>query len=323
MEQVVAGRAASWAGAGAARAVLSAGLIVLALVAAWEAYKGLGAALGGTWPGTDVRLPVRPDDRTMPHTWEIVATLFEPARRGGEEVLLVILARAAFYTWRIAVVGFLVGSVVGLLLAVLLVRSRVAMRGLMPYVIASQTVPVLAIAPLLISFARREQVPIWVPVAFLSAYLAFYPVTIAAVRGLRSPATTATELFRSYAAPPRTVLLRLQLPAALPFLFPALRIAATASVIGAIVGELPAGQSDGLARQILSFASSFSAAPEKLFASVLVSALLGVLFVGLVALVERLVVPAPLRHTDPAERTGTAPTGTAPTGTARPLVGTT
>jgi NitT/TauT family transport system permease protein len=124
-------------------------------------------------------------------------------------------------------------------------------------------------------------------------------VTIGAVRGLRSPAATATELMRSYAAPPRTVLLQLQLPAALPYLFPALRIAATVSVIGAIVGELPAGQSRGLGRALLGFASTFSAAPEKLFASVLVSALLGIVFVGLVALVERLVVPAPLRHDDP------------------------
>jgi NitT/TauT family transport system permease protein len=315
MEQAAArgrGRAAVGAGLSglsrSARAALSATLIVLALVALWEGYKAVGQALGGTWPGTDVRLPVRPDDRSMPHTWDIVATLFQPARRGGEDVLLVILAEAAFYTWRIALVGFVLGSLFGLLLAVLLVRSRVAERGLMPYVIASQTVPVLAIAPLLISFTRREQLPIEVPIAFLSAYLAFYPVTIAAVRGLRSPAATATELFRSYAAPPRTVLLHLQLPAALPFLFPALRIAATASVIGAIVGELPAGQSAGLARAILQFASSFSSAPEKLFASVLVSALLGILFVGLVALVERLVVPEPLRHKDPAEQVPDVPT---------------
>ncbi|WP_336920937.1 ABC transporter permease [Aquipuribacter sp. SD81] len=318
MDQALGARTLRGSVSGTGRAVLSGVLVLVALALLWEGYKWAGQASGGTWPGTTLELPVRPDDRAMPHTWDVLATLFEPARRGGEEVLLVILGRAAFYTWRIALVGFLAGSLFGVALAVLVVRSRVAERGLMPYVVASQTVPVLAIAPLLISFSRREQLPIWLPVAFLSAYLAFYPVTIAAVRGLRSPAATATELMRSYAAPPRTVLLHLQLPAALPFLFPALRIAATASVIGAIVGELPAGQSDGLARQILSFASSFSAAPEKLFASVLVSALLGVLFVGLVALVERLVVPAPLRHTDPAERTGTPPAGAtaAPAGAA-------
>lgn len=290
----------------AGRTVLSVVLILLAFAVLWELYKLLGQALGGTWPGTDVDLPVRPNDRTMPHTWDIVGTLFQPARRGGEDILLVILGRAALVTWRTALLGFVAGTVLGLLIAVVLLRWRVAERGLMPYVIASQTVPVLAIAPIVVIGGTRAGLPAWAAVAFISTYLAFYPVTIGAVRGLRSPAATATELMRSYAAPPRTVLLQLQLPAALPYLFPALRISATASVIGAIIGELPAGRSEGLGRAILGFASSFSAAPEKLFASVLVSALLGIVFVGLVALVERLVVPAPLRHDDPTETVSTA-----------------
>ncbi len=288
---------------GAARTVASVTLILLGFVLLWEGYRFVGEALGGTWPGTDVDLPVRPNERTMPHTWEIVGTLFEPARRGGEEVLLVILLRAALVTWQNALLGFVAGTVLGLGIAVLFVRSRLAERSLMPYVIASQTVPVLAIAPIVVIGGSRAGLPTWAAVAFISTYLAFYPVAIGAVRGLRSPAATATELMRSYAAPPRTVLLQLQLPAALPYLFPALRIAATASVIGAIIGELPAGRSGGLGRAILQFASTFSAAPEKLFASVLVSALLGIVFVGLVATVERLVVPAPLRHDDPTETT--------------------
>lgn len=292
-------------GGTAAGTALGVALTVVVLALVWEAYKAAGQALDGTWPGTGVSLPVPPGDRTMPHTWDIVATLFQPARRGGEDLLVVILAEAAWFTWRIAAAGFVLGTVSGLALAVLLVNSRIAERGLMPYVVASQTVPVLAIAPILVTWGRRADLPVWVPIALLSAYLAFYPVTISAVRGMRSPAASAVELMRSYAAPRRTVLTRLQLPAALPFLFPALRIAATASVIGAIVGELPAGQSDGLARAILGFAASFSAAPEKLFASVLVAAALGIAFVGLVSMIERLVVPAPLRHRDTtADRAG-------------------
>lgn len=280
----------------AGRTARSVTLILLAGVLLWEGYKALGQALLAVWP--TVPLPVRPDDRSMPHVWDIVGTLFVPARRGGEDVLLVILLDAALYTWRIALVGFVGGTLFGLAMAVLLVRSRLAERSLLPYVIGSQMIPILAIAPIVVIWGGRAGFPTWVPVAFISGYLAFYPVTIGAVRGLRSPAATATELMRSYAAPPRTVLLQLQLPAALPYLFPALRIAATASVIGAIVGELPAGRSDGLGRAILGFASSFSAAPQRLFASVLVSAALGIVFVGLVALVERLVVPAPLRQPD-------------------------
>jgi NitT/TauT family transport system permease protein len=299
MEQTARRRGTRAAARTTGRTAVSVAVILAVLALLWEGYKALGQALLQVWP--DAPLPVRPDDRSMPHVWDIVGTLFVPARRGGEDVLLVTLGEAAFYTWRIALIGFVGGTVVGLGLAILLVRHRLFERSLMPYVIGSQMIPILAIAPIVVIWGGRAGLPTWAPVAFISGYLAFYPVTIGAVRGLRSPAATATELMRSYAAPPRTVLTQLQLPAALPYLFPALRVAATASVIGAIVGELPAGQSQGLGRAILGFASSFSAAPQRLFASVLVAALLGIVFVGLVALVERLVVPAPLRHDDPAE----------------------
>lgn len=270
-------------------------LAVLAVL--WEGYKWMGQTTGGTWPLTDVALPVRTNDRSMPHLWDIVAALLRPARRGADDSLLALLLQAALYTWRSAVIGFAAGSLVGFGLGVLFVRSRLAERGLMPYVVASQTVPVIAIAPILVVWGGRLDLPKWVPVAVISAYLAFFPVAINTLRGLRSPAATATELMRSYAASPRQELWKLQVPAALPYMFPALKIAATASIIGAIVGELPAGLSEGLARAILSFASSFSSAPEKLFASVLVATLLGIAFVGLVALAERLLIP-PSRRLD-------------------------
>lgn len=264
-------------------------LIFLALL--WEGYKWMGQSTGGVWPGTNVGLPVRTNERSMPHLWDIMASLFRPARRGGEDILLVILLRAALFTWRSSMIGFVVGGAIGFGLGVLFVRSASAERGLMPYVVASQTVPMIAIAPILVIWGGKLGLPRWLPVAAISAYLAFFPVAINTLRGLRSPQATAAELMRSYAASPRQVLWKLQVPAALPYLFPALKIAATASIIGAIVGELPAGLSQGLGRAILGFASSFTAAPEKLFASVIVATLLGVSFVGLVALAERLLLP--------------------------------
>ncbi len=276
---------------GRARAMASFLGTVFLLVLLWEGYKAVGEATGGVWPGTSLALPVRANNRSMPHVWDIVGSLFAPARRGGEDLLLVILLRAALWTWRSAAIGFAVGAVVGFALGVLFVRSSLAERGLMPYVIASQAVPVLAIAPVVVVWSGRLAFPNWVPIAAISAYLAFYPVAINTVRGLRSPEATSMELMRSYAASPSQILWKLQVRSALPYLFPALKIAASASVIGAIVGELPAGFAQGLGRAILSFASSFSAAPEKLFASVLVSGLLGLAFVGLVAVVERLTVP--------------------------------
>lgn len=296
-----------------ARTILSFLGVVASLVLAWEGYKAMGQATGGVWPGTSVDLPIRTNERSMPHTWDIVGSLFAPARRGGEDVLLVILVRAALWTWRSALIGFVAGSLVGFGLGVLFVRSVLAERGLMPYVVASQAVPVLAIAPIVVVWSGRLAFPNWVPISIISAYLAFYPVAINTLRGLRSPEATSMELMRSYAASPNQMLWKLQIPASLPYLFPALKISASASVIGAIVGELPAGFPQGLGRAILSFASSFSSAPEKLFASVLVSALLGLGFVGLIAVIERLSVPAAIRlRDDPAMDPGLlAPTARA------------
>ncbi|HSL26192.1 MAG TPA: ABC transporter permease subunit [Acidimicrobiia bacterium] len=265
---------------------LLAGIILL-----WEGYKLLGSVTGGTLPFTSTRLPIRPDDKSMPHVSQIIGTLFEPARRGGEEVLAVLLLRSAWFTFREALAGFAAGSVIGFGLGLLFVRSSLAERGLMPWVVASQTVPLLAIAPMVVLWVGQARLPIWVAVAAIAAYLSFFPVTINAVRGLRSPAPTATELFRSLAASPTQEMRKLRIPAAWPYVFTALKIAAAASVVGTIVGELPSGLPDGLGRQILTFAYYYISGPEKLYAAVLFSALLGVVFVAGVALVERLVIP--------------------------------
>jgi NitT/TauT family transport system permease protein len=266
-------------------------LIAVGIVLAWEGYKLLGDITGGKVPFTDTRLPIRPDDQSMPHVWQIAGTLFEPARRGGEEVLGMLLLRSAWFTLREALAGFAAGSLIGLGLGMLFVRSPLAERGLMPWVVASQTVPLLAIAPMVVLWVGQARLPIWVAVAAIAAYLSFFPVTINTVRGLRSPPTTATELFRSYAASPMQEMRKLRIPAAWPYVFTALKIAAAASVVGTIVGELPSGLPNGLGRQILTFAYYYISGPEKLYASVLFSALLGVVFVAGVAMVERLVIP--------------------------------
>ena len=267
-------------------------VIVGVLIAMWEGYKAMGTATGGTWPLTDVELPVRTNARSMPHVWDIVGVLFTEAQRGRETLLITVLLEAALFTLRSALIGFVVGSMIGGAIGILFVRSPLAERGLTPFMVASQTVPVLLIAPLVVIWSRRADYPIWVPVGVISAYLAFYPVAVNMVKGLRSPEATATELMRSYAASPRQVLWKLQIPSAIPYLFPAFKVAATLSVIGAVVGELPSGIQNGLGRAILSFASTFSSAPEKLFASVLVAALLGLVFVGVLTLVERLTIPS-------------------------------
>jgi NitT/TauT family transport system permease protein len=270
-------------------------IILLAIIGLWEGYKLLGQATGGTFPFTEARLPVRTDDRSMPHVWQIIQALLEPARRGADQSLAWLLAKSAWVTFREALAGFGAGSLIGFGLGLLFVRSPLAEKGLMPWVVASQTVPLLAIAPMVVLWAGRARLPLWVAVAAIAAYLSFFPVTINTVRGLRSPSPTAVELFRAYAATPRQELIKLRIPAALPYVFTALKIAAGASVIGTIVGELPSGLPDGLGRQLLTFAYYYISGPEKLYGAVLFSALLGMAFVALVALIERLVVPTARR----------------------------
>jgi NitT/TauT family transport system permease protein len=267
-------------------------LALLAIVIAlWEGYKLLGKLSGGTIPFTNLGLPVRADNRSMPHVWDIVGALFQPRQRGSEEILVVFLAKGAFFTLRSALVGFLVGSVIGFAIGVVFVHSRFLERGLMPYVVASQTVPIIAIAPMVVIWVSRLGWPTWRGVAIIAAYLTFFPVAINTLRGLRSPDPPAVELMSSYASSGWEVLWKLRFPAALPYLFTALKVSATLSVTGAIIGELPTGLSQGLGRSLLTFMYYYVSGPEKLYASVLVAGALGITFVGAVALAERLVVP--------------------------------
>ncbi|HEX5694781.1 MAG TPA: ABC transporter permease [Acidimicrobiia bacterium] len=269
-------------GTPASRRHLRTGVSILALIGvlvlAWESYKLIWTALGWEWP-------VRPDDRTLPHTWDILLTLFRPAQRNGP-LFIFVESRAALLTLREAFVGFVVGAGIGFGLGVLFVRSRTAERAFMPYVVASQTVPILAIAPMVVVWGGRLDVPQWLTVSIIAAYLTFFPVAINTLRGLRSTPSTGLELMRSYASNPRETLWKLQVPTAMPYIFTALKVSAAASVIGAIVGELPAGFRGGLGRDLLQYSQQFTAAPEKLFAAVLIAGLAGMAFVGLVTLAE-------------------------------------
>jgi len=123
-------------------------------------------------------------------------------------------------------------------------------------------------------------------VVIIATYLTFFPVTIAMIRGLRSPDPRSLELMRSYAADRRTILWKLRLPSSLPYLFTALKISATASVVGAIIGEGPGGVHEGLGWSIIEFNQTYITGPEKLWAAILVTAMLGIAFYALVRIVE-------------------------------------
>jgi len=269
-------------------ALRSAGLSALVLVvvcAVWEAYKWIGERAEIRWP-----FPV--NERTMPHVYDMVGQLFEPSRRNGP-LLIDVLLDAALFTAREAAVGFALGASVGFLLAVALSESRLLQRGFLPYIVASQTVPILAIAPMVVVWVNPrlpESLAGWGAVALISAYLTFFPVAINTLRGLQSADPRAVELLRSYAASRWAILRKLRVPASFPFLFSALKISAPAAVVGAIIGELPSSIQDGLAGAILNFNQYYSSSPPSLWATNIVAAGLGIAFFAVVALAERLLV---------------------------------
>ena len=268
-------------------------LAVLAVLwALWEGFKAFGEAV-------DLRLGrFEPNDRTMPHLHDIVGTLFEPSRRNGP-LLIDILWDAALFTAKEAAVGFALGAVVGFALGAALAHSGLLQRGFLPYIIASQTIPILAVAPMVVVWVNPRLPPSlkdWGAVAVIAAYLTFFPVTINTMRGLTSVDPRALELMRSYAAPNWKVLWKLRVPTALPFIFAALKIAAPASVVGAIIGELPASIQNGLGGAILNFNQYYVTAPARLWATNLIAALLGITFFLLVLLAERLVVRRAPEH---------------------------
>lgn len=285
--------------------VFTAFLFVLAL--AYTGYKAFGNAIDDaqtTWPAVGSFLP-RSDDLTMPPITEIVAEIGRPVQRTSDKPLGAFVFEASLFTLREAALGFFIGVVFGLGLAIAVVRSRWLERGVSPYVAISQTIPLIAIAPIVVIWGRKSLgwLPFewqdWMSVAVIAAYLTFFPVAVNGIRGLHATRPEDTELMRSYAAKPRQELVRLRLPASMPYLFSAFKLAATAAVVGAIVGEISAGVPGGIGRLILDFASRYTTGPERLYVSVMGAALLGILVFGLVVLVQRFVRSAQLPEGEP------------------------
>ena len=185
-------------------------------------------------------------------------------------------------------VGFVLGSLFGVLLAAAIVHSRTLDRALLPWVVASQTVPVLAIAPIVLVILGSLGFSGLAPKAAIAMYLCFFPVTVAMVQGLRSPQRIETELLHTYAASRWQALLLLRLPAALPFLFPSLRVAIAAGLVGAMVAELPTGAQAGLGAKLLT--GSYYGNTVGIWSALVMSALLGLGLTAAVSLAERLVL---------------------------------
>jgi NitT/TauT family transport system permease protein len=262
-------------------------LVLVAVV--WEVYKWIGPQDGGTVFGWTI-LP-RANDQAMPHVWEMLSRYAEPERRGSSTSIFVVVLTGAWFTLRLALTGFVLGTIVGLGLAIAMARFRFVERGLLPYLIVSQTVPLIALAPLVVSWGGKLHLggfewPRWLSAAVLGAFLAFFPVAVGTLRGLTSTPPASLELMDSYAASWRQTLFKLRFPAAVPYIVPSLKLAATASVVGVVVAELSTGLAGGVGRLIIEYAREATSDPAKVYTAVFGAAALGLLMAGVVALVD-------------------------------------
>jgi NitT/TauT family transport system permease protein len=271
------------------RRVWTFALALILVAVLWELYKVIGPEDGGTVFGWTI-LP-RANDTAMPHVWEMVSRYGQPENRASDTPILVVVLQGAWFTFRIALAGLVLGTAVGLGLAVLMARYKVVERGLLPYLVLSQTVPLIALAPLVVSWGGRLHVgafewPRWLSAAVLGAFLAFFPVAVGTLKGLTTTPPASLELMDSYAASWRQTLFKLRFPAALPYIVPALKLAATASVVGVVVAEISTGLAGGIGRLIIEYAREATSDPAKVFTAVFGAAALGLVMAGIVALVD-------------------------------------
>ncbi len=194
----------------------------------------------------------------------------------------------SWITLSATLLGFAMGAAFGILLAVLIVHNRAMERSLMPWIIASQTIPILAIAPMIIVVLNAVGLSGLVPKALISTYLCFFPVAVGMVKGLRSPDIQQLDLMRTYNASAFQTLRKLRWPSSLPYLFASLKIGVAISLVGAIVGELPTGAVAGLGARLL--AGSYYGQTIQIWSALIVAAVLAASLVAIIGLMHRMVL---------------------------------
>ena len=236
-----------------------------------------GQLIGDAW---SMERPVLP----APH--QIIADL-DQTIRGQSITSRRSLVYHSWITLSSTLLGFVMGTAVGILLAVGIVHVPTLDRSLLPWIIASQTIPILAIAPMIIVVLGSIGLKGLVPKAIISMYLCFFPVTIGMVKGLRSPDPLQLDLMRTYSASKAQTLRLLRWPASLPFLFASLKVAIAISLVGAIVGELPTGTTAGLGARLLT--GSYYGQTIQIWSALVMASFLAAMLVVLIGVIERMV----------------------------------
>ncbi len=237
-----------------------------------------GFAIPATWAQERPRLPA--PHQVAVELWDTTVMKKITSKRS--------LVHHAWITLSATLLGFAIGTGLGILLAVGIVQSRVMDMSVMPWAIVSQTIPIIALAPMIIVVLYSIGLQGILPKAVISAYLSFFPVVVGMVKGLRSPDAMQLDLLRTYNASTGQILWKLRLPASMPYLFASLKIGIAASLVGAIVGELPTGAVAGLGARLL--AGSYYGQTVQIWAALFAAAILAAVLVGLLGLLERLVL---------------------------------
>jgi NitT/TauT family transport system permease protein len=198
--------------------------------------------------------------------------------------------RSLFYhswiTFSATALGFVLGTALGVALAIGIVYNRTMDMSVMPWVIASQTIPILAIAPMIIVVLNAVGISGLLPKAMISMYLSFFPVVVGMVKGLRSPTPMQLDQMRTWNASANQTFWRLRLPSSMPYLFTSLKVGMAASLVGAIVGELPTGAVAGLGARLL--AGSYYGQTIQIWSALIMAATLAAVLVGLIGLIQRI-----------------------------------
>jgi NitT/TauT family transport system permease protein len=270
--------------------------ILLVLVAVWYvAAVFMNAPFqrdmnqrGGVTPGTMefIGQTLSQPKPTLPAPHQVAQNVFENTflRKVTSNRSLVY---HSWVTLSSTVLGFAFGTVLGILIAVGIIHTKALERSLMPWIIASQTIPILAIAPMIIVVLAAVNVTGIIPKAMISTYLSFFPVAVGMVKGLRSPDLMHLDLMHTYSATRAQTFWKLRVPASVPFLFASMKVAIAASLVGAIVGELPTGAVAGIGSKLL--AGSYYSQTIDIWAALVAGSVVAALLVTLVGIVGRLV----------------------------------
>ena len=240
----------------------------------------MSALMADTWSQEKPKLPA--PHQVVTEIWNTTGAMVLEGRGFSK--------RSLFYhswiTFSATALGFVLGTALGIALAIGIVYNRTMDMSVMPWVIASQTIPILAIAPMIIVVLNAVGISGLLPKAMISMYLSFFPVVVGMVKGLRSPTPMQLDQMRTWNASASQTFWRLRLPSSMPYLFTSLKVGMAASLVGAIVGELPTGAVAGLGARLL--AGSYYGQTIQIWSALIMAATLAAVLVGLIGLIQRI-----------------------------------